>query len=657
MSVQFGKCNFDGKPVDPHDLEEARPVLAPYGPDGEGYICKDNFGILYRAFHTTKESRRETQPYVSKSGMVIIWDGRLDNRKELIERLAGDLSPDSADVEIVAPAYDRWGTNALRDLIGDWALGAWNSKDQSLVLAKDFVGTRHLYYVVEKDEVTWCSVLEPLVLFSRHPFRLEEEFVAGWLSFFPATDLTPYSGIHAVPPASFVRLGRGKHQITRYWDFDPAKRIRYPTDGEYENHFRTVFSESVRRRLRSDSPVLTELSGGMDSSSIVCIADVIARRETSCSQSVETVSYYDDSEPNWDERSYFSIVEAKRGRVGCHIDVGRQEFQSLPFESSRFAATPRPVYRSQKASEQFVTCLNESGSRVLLCGIAGDEVTGGVPTPIPELQDLLARAQLRRLANRLKTWALEKRKPWFHLFFEAAAGFFPPSLSTTPDIRRPVPWLDAGLLRRNRYALLGYPSRLKLFGALPSFQENLATLEALRRQLGCDVPCAEPLYEVRYPYLDRELLEFLFAIPREQLVRPGQRRSLMRRALAGIVPHEILNRKRKAYVSRAPVSALAARYATFKSANQQMLTGALGIADSAAFGEALERVRDGREGRIVQLLRMVEVEAWLQQLVARRFLMVAAPGLTRTQFAREMSVHRDSVQMGRMLDNLNVNGG
>ena len=66
MSVQFGKCNFDGKPVDPHELEEVRPMLAPYGPDGEGLICKDNFGVLYRAFHTTKESRRETQPLVSQ---------------------------------------------------------------------------------------------------------------------------------------------------------------------------------------------------------------------------------------------------------------------------------------------------------------------------------------------------------------------------------------------------------------------------------------------------------------------------------------------------------------------------------------------------------------------------------------------------------------
>src|SRR5271165_5195041 len=107
MSVQFGKCSFDGKPVDPKDLDRVRPVLTPYGPDGEGYFCKDNVGILYRAFHTTKESHNEVQPYLSKSGAVMTWDGRLDNRKELIDLLGGELSVDSTDLAIVAAAYER----------------------------------------------------------------------------------------------------------------------------------------------------------------------------------------------------------------------------------------------------------------------------------------------------------------------------------------------------------------------------------------------------------------------------------------------------------------------------------------------------------------------------------------------------------------------
>src|SRR5207302_381895 len=110
-------------------------------------------------------------------------------------------------------------------------------------------------------------------------FALNEEYIAGWFVVrFPAAHLTPYVGIHAVPPSSSVRLGPGRANVSGYWDFDPGKRIRYRTDAEYEEHFRAVFGKAVQRRLRSDGPILAELSGGMDSSSIVCMADSIIAR-------------------------------------------------------------------------------------------------------------------------------------------------------------------------------------------------------------------------------------------------------------------------------------------------------------------------------------------------------------------------------------------
>ena len=171
-------------------------------------------------------------------------------------------------------------------------------------------------------------------------FALEEEYIAGWLSFFPATHLTPYVGIHSVRPSSSVLIRAGKHTVSKYWDFDPKKRICYRSDGEYEEHYRGIFAEAVRRRLRSDSPVLAELSGGMDSSSIVCIADSIAARGASETPRLDTVSYYNDSEPNWNERPYFAKVEKKRGRVGCHIDIGNHESFTLELARSEFHATP-----------------------------------------------------------------------------------------------------------------------------------------------------------------------------------------------------------------------------------------------------------------------------------------------------------------------------
>src|SRR5882762_7531099 len=378
MSVQFGKWNFDGRPVDRDYLEKVKASIAPYGPDDAGSYSKGNISILYRAFHTTKESRRETQPHVTASGAILTWGGRLDNRTDLIRQLRDVVTAASTDVAIVAAAYEYWGGDCFAMLIGDWALSLWDPHTRSLILAKDPIGTRHLYYSFDSQQVTWSTILDPLVLFAGKTFALCEEYIAGWFSFFPAAHLTPYVGIHSVPPSSSVLIRAGKHTISKYWDFDPDKKIRYRTDGEYEEHFRAVFAEAVRRRLRSDSPILAELSGGMDSSSIVCMADTITRRGDADTPRLDTMSYYDDSEPNWNERPYFTKVEEKRGRTGTHIDVGSTEKPRLEVDDARFSVTPGS---GAPPHEQFKACITSQGNRVILSGIGGDEGMGGVPTP------------------------------------------------------------------------------------------------------------------------------------------------------------------------------------------------------------------------------------------------------------------------------------
>jgi len=612
VSVQFGRWNLDGRLADREYLAKAEGMLAPYGPDGGGTYIKDSVGILFRAFHTTKESRNEAQPHVTASGTVLTWDGRLDNRAELIRDLTDILTTGSTDDSVVAAAYEEWGTKSFAKLIGDWALSVWDPNSRSLILAKDPLGTRHLYYSLDNEQVTWSSILDPLVLLAGKAFTLEEEYIAGWLSFFPATHLTPYVGIHSVPPSSSVLIRAGKHTVSKYWDFDPSRRIRYRTDGEYEEHFRVVFAEAVRRRLRSDSPILAELSGGMDSSSIVCVADTVIAQGLSEIQRLDTLSYFNDSEPNWNERPYFARIEEKRGRIGCHIDVGSHETFSFKSASHCFSATPASSCPPSKVARNFNAHFKAHGYRVVLSGIGGDEVLGGVPTPIPELADLLAAAQFKALAHQLKVWALSKKKPWFHLLAETLCGFLPFALFGVKKEVRPAPWLHPGFVSRNRVPLTGYQSRLRLLGPPPSFQENLASLAGLQRQLGCNALSSEPPYERRYPYLDRTLLEFSFAIPREQLVRPGRRRSLMRRALAGVVPNAILDRRRKGFVSRAPAVGLAANWPDFVEITRGMLSGILGVADPEKFVDAVRAACDGKEAPLVPIMRTLVVEFWLR---------------------------------------------
>ncbi len=554
MSAQFGRWDFAGQPPDLHHFEKVDRILAPYGPDASSAYRLNGISILFRAFHTTNESRQETQPNIAKSGIVIAWDGRLDNRQEL-KRQLDHSSSDVTDVAIVASAYERWDVNCLQKLVGDWAISIWNPTERSLILAKDHVGTRHLYYLPEKDRFTWSTVLDPLVLFAGCPFDLEKDYIAGWLSSFPSANLTPYTGILSVPPA-------------------------------------------VHRRLRSDTPILAELSGGLDSSSIVCVADTITEDKH---PRLDTVSCYDDSEPNWNERPYFTKVEEKRGRSGLHIDVALAPSFSFEENQQHFAATPQSGCYRNAAIDQFTAGMIRQGNRVILSGIGGDEVTGGVPNPIPELADLLVQGKLLTLGRRLGAWALNKRTPWHQLLAEAFREFMAPVTGFSSPRVSATPWLTLDVVEP--HCANGRAQNWRIFGR-PSFRLNLHALDTLRRQLSCTALSPAPLAEY--------LLEFLFAIPREQLVRPGQRRSLMRRAMPGIVPEEILNRRRKAFVVRSPMNAITSNWPAILPLTENMQCQLFGIVDAKAFVESLREAQRGEEVAITSILRTLATEVWLR---------------------------------------------
>jgi len=621
MSVQFGRWNFEGQPPAPDYFDKVSATLAPFGPDSNESYSKGGVKIVYRAFHTTKESRREKQPNISSSGAVITWDGRLDNRADLISALRDSATINSTDVSIVAAAYEKWGANCLEKLIGDWALSLWNPRERSVLLAKDPIGTKHLYYSFDDKQLTWSTILDPLVLFAGKTFELCEEYIAGWFATrFPAAHLTPYVGIYAVPPSSSVLLRLEGRTVSKYWDFDPGKKIRYRVDAEYEEHFRTVFAKAVQRRLRSDGPVLAELSGGMDSSSIVCIADVLLIQGAAETAGLETISWFDSSKTGWDDHLYFPQVEEKRGRAGYHLDLSEQrkvDSQTLlkfAFESTHFLATPSARIHNSALFKQYAACMMAHECRVVLSGIGGDQATGGgVPTPRPELQNLMTRGRFSALTRQLNAWAFKMGKPRLPLLWEAIRGFLPRTPFCGINNMSPVPWLQADFARRNRTALSGYPSRTRLFGPLPSFQDNLTNLSCSRRVLAHIGLWFEMFREVRYPYLDRGLLEFMFAIPREQIVRVGQRRSLMKRALAGIVPEAILNRKQKA-VPREVEKDSSTELANLIAADQRLVGSSMGFIDLHRFLETLRGTCSEQSVPTWGLMRTLELEAWLRHL-------------------------------------------
>ncbi len=543
VSIQFGRWNFDGRSVDPQYIREAQRILLPYAPDSLTLCTKGPFCIVYGAFHTTRESRGDHLPVVSPSGTYLTWIGRLDNRSELISELSEHVATEFCDLQIVSSLYERKGSASLARLVGDWSLSVMHHYERKLLLAIDFLGTRPLYYLRTGSYIAWSSALEALVLLADGKFTLSGEYAAGWLFGFPAAELTPYQEIRAVPPGWSVEFSSGGTRMRQHWGFRLQEPAKFRSDEEYEEQFRHYFTQAVRRRLRSSGPVLSELSGGLDSSSIVCVADRILEREPDLAERLDTLSYLDDSEPNWNERPFIGAVESQRGRQGFHVDVN-MPLSFLPNRDSQtFPATPAIGITPSLPQQQVARFLEEKTIRVVLSGMGGDETAGGVPDGSPELADLLVQWHIGAFFQRALAWSLQTRRPLLHTTIGAIQGFFPSPFGAQIPLRKKVPWIKMRFAARYRGSPACRALRLTIGGGLPSVQENLYTLENLRRQVACAPPQIHPARERRYPFLDRDLIEFLYSTPREKLVQPGRRRFLMRRALHGIVPAPVLERK------------------------------------------------------------------------------------------------------------------
>ena len=261
MSVQFGNWSQDGSSYDVGEDKKMLSVFAAYSPDGLTVTQAGLVTLIFGACHTTRESKREQQPAVTSNGMWVLWDGRLDNREDCTASLHLPTN-DLTDLEIVCAAWDKWETDCFSRLIGDWALSVWNPRGQSLILAKDFLGTHHLYYSIESRRVTWSTILEPLLLVRGARPKICEKYVASWLSAHPKASLTPYEGIFSVPPSSAVTIYPHRTHISSYWDFDLAPKASRGTAEEHADRLLVEFQKSVRRRMRSDRLVVDCLRCG-----------------------------------------------------------------------------------------------------------------------------------------------------------------------------------------------------------------------------------------------------------------------------------------------------------------------------------------------------------------------------------------------------------
>jgi asparagine synthase (glutamine-hydrolysing) len=348
----------------------------------------------------------------------------------------------------------------------------------------------------------------------------------------------------------------------------------------------------------------------MDSTSIVCISDSIRKQGGLESQELlETVSYYSDSEPAWDERQYFSATEQQRGKAGLHIPLSLRmiDFEPLPFSPSLPGYDPGVLKREQ----EFDALVKDRTCRTILSGIGGDELLGGVPTPMPELSDYLTGGHLAKLLYRATQWCLLSREPLFHMLWKVFR--FTASLYSRPrpDENSIPPWLNK--TARISLAGVGHRSHLQ-FRTSPSLISNELAWQSALKTMPHLFPRLLHRYEFRYPYLDRDLVEFLLRVPRSQIVIPGCRRYLMRRSLKHIVPRQILDRRRKAFVIRGLLTSLQSAETGIRDLFRQSRLVDCSLIDPDILLHTLVNISAQENFRWARHLRAtVALELWMQK--------------------------------------------
>jgi asparagine synthase (glutamine-hydrolysing) len=624
MNNIFGIWRPCGDGVTEADLRSLAGHTAHFESDGE-YLCPGSeVGMGIQAGLTHIRSTRERQPESDKTGNLLVYDGRLDNYRDLLKTLDivdGDLS----DPEIVLNAYRRYGSDCFSRLIGDWALVLWDGKQRTLYLARDHAGTRTLHYSRDgRGNVMWSTCLDSFI---DTPLLAtpDDTYVAAYLAMLPNYARTPYRDVRAVLPGHFLKITSSGIMVRQFWTALVYERLSYGSESDYDAHFLQLLEQSVARRTGQGCPIVAHLSGGMDSTSIVCVSDKLRRSEGSSPQLLDTLSIFNDSDPNWNERPYFTLVEKYRGKTGFHMDASRYRntFEKHEGDGAEYLYPGTDASNIQWDRDLF-DMTKSRRHRVIISGIGGDELTGGVPDVIPELADHIVRGRMVAATRLAVAWSLSARISLAEATLRTAS-FFVDHLSAAPKDRswQSIPWLTDRARQLCDQSVAELP--LVAYQPLkmpPSAAANCRSWWFTLRNQPHLRPSEVYRFEYRYPYLDRDLVDFLLRVPPGQLVKPGRRRAMMRRTLVGIVPDEILERRRKAFLLKSSIDQVILLASRFEQIVDNSVLQDLGFIVVDRLKEALQDTVSGKDLRFwPQIIRTMAVETWLR----RRFRWRTSP--------------------------------
>ncbi|MEE8301091.1 MAG: lasso peptide isopeptide bond-forming cyclase [Candidatus Tectomicrobia bacterium] len=589
MSAVTGVFYRDGRPVNRDEIGRMVQTLGHRGPDGLRPWHKGPIGLGYCHRCITPESVFDRQPLESPEGdLCLVLDGRLDNRDDLITTLGltNRAATPLTDAELLLASYRKWGYAAPAKLIGDFAFAIWDERQHVLFCARDPMGVKPFYYHLSDRLFAFGSEIKALLCLPELPRTLNERTILRYLvQYLEDKEHTFYDAVVRLPPAHAMTIGREGARRWQYWKLEPDHELCLASDEAYAEGFREVFTEAVRCRLRSAYPPGVMLSGGLDSSSVACVARQLYTERVDKPIKVFTAIFPglpQEQLAKVDEREYVEAVVAQGG-VEPHYTRG-DLLSPLAGLEEMLSLHDEPFFvRGHYLIREILANARDQGVRVLLDGSEGDIAVSygfdfftelayaGRWQEFATLAHTLARnwkSQNRTFSPNLVFWRYGldpltqhlKSGRWItfarqfnhvtscfdisrkRVLAQSISGLVPQGVrkvwpnGRSGESTKSRLWVDPQFLKR-----MGAPKETSE-KARTSREEHIRTLESGQFTYALEIVNQLSFaygIEPRHPFYDRRVLEYCVALPPLQIFSDAWPRGILRRALEGVLPPKV----------------------------------------------------------------------------------------------------------------------
>ena len=545
MSGFFGIFNRNGKPIEEKTVHTMLDAMSYWEPDERNTWIDGPVALGHAMLWNTPESKYEHLP-LEKDAYVLNMDARIDNRDELLRELElPDRSLEEiGDSEFILAAYKKWGEECPKYLLGDFAFTIWDEKKRQLFCARDHIGIKPFYYHMNDEIFIYANDIRCLVAHPDISKNINDEAVAIYLTkgelWHPS--ITFFETIQKLPPATSLTVLEKSTDKKIYWEAEYSPKIRFNTLEEYSKKLRELLEDSVHKRLRTENPIASHLSGGLDSSVIATIAARYLRSQDKSLQAYNWVAepkaeddyeYYEwansrrIAELENIEHHYIQFNAEMLGDLLLNHDISLNDTVDLWYEF---------VVRKEAKNDNVCTVLSGWGGDELITYHAGvyyaDRLRNGhIISTIKELYEEARKNKksLKRfIANLYYKLFVPFMPHWLHCFLpkiqcksEDYLQYINPSFyQKMHNISIPNTIFTMNNMHKEQ---------LELFhlGHLVNRIESWASSGFLER------------IEYGYPLLDKRVVEFALGIPTEMYRKEGKSRYLYRHAISGLLPEDM----------------------------------------------------------------------------------------------------------------------